>query len=875
MIGKTISHYRITEKLGEGGMGVVYEAVDTKLDRTIALKFLPPESTRDPDAKARFIHEAKAASALDHPNVCNIHEIDSTDDGQLFIVMARYEGETLKDRIAQGPLPIDEAVDITRQVAEGLAKAHEREIVHRDIKPANIFLTNDGLVKILDFGLAKLVKGTKVTKTGTTLGTAGYMSPEQARGEAADHRTDLWCLGVVLYEMVTGRLPFLGDHEQAIIYAILSQDPDPVTGLRTGVPMELERIIGKCLAKDPAERYQHAEELLADLLHFRRETSQATTVSMTTGRPAGSGARRWPWLMGAVVMAALALAIYPRLVDKRDPPPDSGRKMLVVLPIENLGHPDDEYFADGLTEEITSRLATLPDLGVISRTSAVHYSNTDKTIRQIGEELGVDYVLEGTVRWDHPAVGPSRVRITSQLIRASDDTHHWANSYDCELTDIFEVQADIARQVVEQLDIAVLEGQSRAIDATRATKSVDAYQAYLRGLHYRQYMSFSEQAQRQATAMFERAVELDPRFALAYAELSIVRSWRGYIPRKGSPDFLSNAKAAADSALKIRPDLPEAHLALGYYWGNRDYDAALREFGIARRGLPNDFRVWKLLGFTQHRRGDLEGGLESYGEAFALSPQDAEMAFHLAAILTDLRRYEEAIAYCDRALSLAPDFTSMFEYKAQLYWLWKGETQVARTVLEQMPETNEPDWTFYVWYRQKLYERDYPGALDQVVSLSTETFEEGISLFAKAQLAGLVYYLMGEADQARESFDSARILLETEAERRPGDGRIHRSLGVVYAGLGRKDDAVREGRLGAELRLVDWKVRQENTAAWNLAVIFVMIRDHDAALEQIEHLLSVPAHFSVGLLRLDPMWDPLRDHPRYQALLEEYGRSGS
>jgi serine/threonine-protein kinase len=192
-----------------------------------------------------------------------------------------------------------------------------------------------------------------------------------------------------------------------------------------------------------------------------------------------------------------------------------------------------------------------------------------------------------------------------------------------------------------------------------------------------------------------------------------------------------------------------------------------------------------------------------------------------------------------------------------------------------MPETNEPDWTFYVWYRQKLYERDYPGALDQVVSLSTETFEEGISLFAKAQLAGLVYYLMGEADQARESFDSARILLETEAERRPGDGRIHRSLGVVYAGLGRKDDAVREGRLGAELRLVDWKVRQENTAAWNLAVIFVMIRDHDAALEQIEHLLSVPAHFSVGLLRLDPMWDPLRDHPRYQALLEEYGRSGS
>ena len=236
MIGKTISHYKITGELGAGGMGVVYEAVDTKLNRTVALKFLPPESTRDPDAKARFVHEAKAASALDHPNVCTIYEVDETDDGQLFLAMARYEGETLKERIDRGPMPLDDAMDITRQVAEGLTKAHERDIVHRDIKPANIFIMEDGLVKILDFGLAKLAGQTLLTKTGTTLGTAGYMSPEQARGGATDQRTDLWCLGVVLYEMVTGQLPFKGDHEQAIIYAILNQEPGRVTGLRTGVP---------------------------------------------------------------------------------------------------------------------------------------------------------------------------------------------------------------------------------------------------------------------------------------------------------------------------------------------------------------------------------------------------------------------------------------------------------------------------------------------------------------------------------------------------------------------------------------------------------------------------------------------------------------
>ena len=267
MIGQTVSHYRIIRQLGAGGMGVVYEAVDTKLDRTVALKFLPPESTRDPDAKARFIHEAKAASTLDHPNVCTVFEIDETNDGQLFLAMACYEGETLKERIARGPLPIGDALDITRQVSEGLAKAHDSEIVHRDIKPANIFLTSDGLVKILDFGLAKLAGQTLLTREGTTLGTAGYLSPEQAAGGATDQRTDLWSLGVVLYEMVTGRLPFQGDHEQAMIYSILNLDPEPATGLRTGVSMELERLINRCFEKDPEARYQTAGDLASDLGH--------------------------------------------------------------------------------------------------------------------------------------------------------------------------------------------------------------------------------------------------------------------------------------------------------------------------------------------------------------------------------------------------------------------------------------------------------------------------------------------------------------------------------------------------------------------------------------------------------------------------------
>jgi len=400
MIGEIISHYRILEKLGEGGMGVVYKAEDTKLDRTVALKFLPPELTRDIEAKERFVQEAKSAAALDHPNICTIYEINETEEGQTFMVMACYDGEPLDEKIESGPLKIDEAVDIASQITQGLSKAHEKEIVHRDIKPANILMTGDGVVKILDFGLAKLRGKTKLTKEGTTLGTVSYMSPEQAKGEGVDHRSDIWSLGVVLYEMITGQRPFRGDYDQAVMYSILNEQPEPPTGIRTGVPQELERMVHKCLQKEPGERYQTTSDLLADFRHFQR-VSSTQTVPLQTETSTSWKKSNKKMIAGIAILIPLVIIAAVLLVRQFTPSQQSGlpeRKMLVVLPFENLGPPEDEYFADGITEEIITVLAKVPGLFVIARNSTFTYKGKPVKIQKVAEDLGVRYVLEGSVR---------------------------------------------------------------------------------------------------------------------------------------------------------------------------------------------------------------------------------------------------------------------------------------------------------------------------------------------------------------------------------------------------------------------------------------------------------------------------------------------
>jgi non-specific serine/threonine protein kinase len=489
VIGKTISHYKIIEKLGAGGMGIVYKAQDLKLDRFVALKFLPPHLSADETEKQRFIQEAKAASALDHPNICTIYEIGESEENQLFIAMACYEGESLNTKINRGPLKLEEAIDIAGQIASGLERAHESDIVHRDIKPANIIITSRGEVKILDFGLAKLANQIRLTKTGTTLGTVAYMSPEQARGEDIDVRADIWSLGVILYEMVSGQLPFSGEYEQSVMYSIINEEPQPLTGLRTDVPPALERIVTKMLAKEPANRYQHADEILVDLKSLGRKTESRMSQQSLARSKLPGGKRKF--LYGAMIFLVLLIiggGIYfqwwrekesdegiPAVESAETTSTSEWQNSIAVLPFDNISpDPEQEYFCDGMTEQIITNLSHLQGLKVIARTSVMRFKNTEKTIPEIAKEFDVAHILEGSVR-----KSGNHIRVTAQLIKAEDRSHLWAKDYDRKLKNVFAVQDDIseaiARALLQKLTIKEVEEIK-----TRPTENIAAYEFYLK-----------------------------------------------------------------------------------------------------------------------------------------------------------------------------------------------------------------------------------------------------------------------------------------------------------------------------------------------------------------------------------------------------------
>jgi len=614
MIGKTVSHYKILEKLGEGGMGVVYKAEDTKLKRTVALKFLPPELTRDPEAKERFVQEAQAASALDHPNICNVHEIGETDEGQLFIAMACYEGETLKKRIGRGQMPFYEAVRVAIQVGEGLASAHARGIVHRDVKPANIVVTSDGMAKILDFGLAKLAGQARLTKTSSTLGTIAYMSPEQARGEDIDHRTDIWSLGVLLYEMLTGQLPFRGEHESAQLYSIVHEDPQELSSLRPGTPSLVSSVIGKALQKDRASRYQTVEELVTDLKKLADP--------------------------GAYV-----------------PRPE---KSIVVLPFDNLSpDPDQEYFSDGLTEEVISDLSSVRALRVISRSSARTFKGTKKKVPEIARELDVQYVLEGSVR-----TAGNSLRITAQLIDAANDAHLWAEKYSGTLDDVFAIQEKVSRSIVDALKLKLTPEESRKI-AERPIDNVAAYQCYLKA--NADVWRFRVSALDSARTHLQKGLDILGDNALLYSAMAFVY-WQYVNLGAAQEEYIARAEEYAQKALALDPDSPQAHYIIGMingaFYGN--VHVALREFKTALAVDPNYVDPMRFfVCFYTLSIGNLAAAAPLMQRFRQVNPLDPWHYVHQAMFYFYDGDYEHALGQCRQAYQAEPE-----NPMSQFFYAW-------------------------------------------------------------------------------------------------------------------------------------------------------------------------------------------------------------
>ncbi len=849
-------------------MGVVYKAQDTKLKRIVALKFLPANVLISEEEKSRFLHEAQAAAALDHPNICTVYEIDE-ENGQTFIAMAYLEGKTVKEKLSSAPLSVEEAIDLTMQVAQGLQAAHEKGIIHRDIKSSNILVTEKGQAKIMDFGLARRGEATQLTKTGVTLGTVPYMSPEQSRGEKVDNRTDIWSLGIVLYEMLTGGLAFKGEYNEAIIYAILHENPKPVTALRSGIPMEVERIIDKCLEKDRGDRYQRADELIVDLRRMQKRSSE--TVQLGEVRSTiYSKKKLWVGIVTAILLVGVASVFITLNLHPSKTESASERKMLAVLPFENLESPDQEYFADGMTEEITSRLSGLSGLGVIARSSAMQYKKTTKSIKQIGDELAVSYILQGTIR-SETVDGARHVRINPQLIKVADGTQVWSQPYEAILSGVFKLQSDISSQVASALDVALLQPERKALES-KPTNNPEAYDAYLRGNEYLA-RGYEEKDIRIAEQMFQRAVELDPNFAVGYAQISIVHARLYWYHFDHTEESVIKARETAEKALQLNPELPDAHVAMGwyYYWCRLDYDNALKEFEIAQKSQPNNAALFMGIGSVMRRQGKMEDAITNLLKAVDLDPRSSGGLYELGQTYVLVRKYPEAERSYDHALSLSPDFALPYYEKARLYLLWEGNAVKSRAILEEAVQKANGEYypeVRYLFVMIDVSEKKYQDALRRLTSTPLKVIQDQFRFIPRELLYAQLYGLMHQPQQERAYYDSARIIVEDLVRNQPEDSRFHSALGIAYAGLGRKQDAIREGKAAVDALPIAKEAWRGAYRVIDLARIYTMVGEHDAAIDQIEQLLSIPSEISIPWLRIDPIWTSLRDNPRFKKLLE-------
>jgi len=544
--------------------------------------------------------------------------------------------------------------------------------------------------------------------------------------------------------------------------------------------------------------------------------------------------------------------------------------MLAVLPFENLGSPDQEYFADGITEEITSRLSGISGLGVIARTSTIQYKKSSKTLQQIAGELGVTYILQGTIRWGATKEGVSRVRVNPALIKVNDATQVWSQPFEGEVSDVFKLQSDIASEVAGALGITLMKPEKALLEA-KPTENTEAYNLYLRGFEYYR-RSYLEQDFQIGIQMLQKAVELDPGFALAYALLSEAHSAMYWFHFDHTRERLEKARAAVEEALRLDPNLPEAHESMGfyYYWGQLDYENALKEFAVTEKSRPTDSHLLLAIGAVYRRQGKMEEAAARMVKAGEFDPRSSGVAFNTAQTFRLLRNYKEAERYDDRSISLSPDLLGRYTNKVFLYLMWDGNTQRARRVLKEASTIagyQEDQAAIFEGVLIEMIDGNYHEGLSIISSSSLKAFDDQYRFIPRAQFFAQVYALMDQPGLKSMYADSARIILEKKILDHPDDARFHSALGIAYAGLGRNEDAIREGKRGVELLPIAKEAWRGTYRVYDLAHIYVLVGAYDPALDQLETLLTIPSDVSAPLLRADPTWAPLRNNPRFEKLV--------
>ncbi|HEY1251498.1 MAG TPA: protein kinase [Thermoanaerobaculia bacterium] len=875
--GTRFGTYQIVAPLGSGGMGEVYRARDAKLDRDVAIKVLPQHLTADADALARFEREAKAVAALSHPNILAIFDF-GTHEGQTYAVTELLEGETLRGRLDAGAIPQHQAVNWAQQIARGLAAAHSKGVIHRDLKPENVFVTRDGHVKILDFGLAKRAEqvteqtnaptGSGHTAPGTVMGTVGYMSPEQVRGLPVDHRSDIFSFGAVLYELLSGRKAFKKDTASDTIASIMRDEPPELSGSGRPIPVALDHIVRHCLEKDRENRFGTASDVAFALSEASGATSAVTSGSQVVAAAPPPRRKSGVWIAAAVVaIAALAVLLLLRRPHAGGAAA-GGAKRVAVLPFENLGASEDDYFADGIADQVRGKLTSVPGIVVIARGSSTPYKKTTKTSQEIAKELSASYLLTATVRWEKGG-GKNRVQVNPELVEILSEgppASKWQQSFDASLTDVFQVQSDIATKVAQALGTTLGAGEQRQL-AEKPTQNLAAYDAYLKGEQVSGAMTNTDPPTlRKSLGLYEQAVALDPGFAEGWARVSVASSllYRNGVP---TPELADRSLKAAEKSLSLAPNRPEPYHALGNYQRlvKQDYAAAREQYAKGLRLAPNDINNLGSAVGAEQSSGMWDAALEHARAAERLDPRSLGAARRVGLALIRLRRYAEARQALDRALTISPSNLLAILSKTMAF-LGEGNLAGARAFLETSTRSVEP--TALVAFVANYQDLGWVLTEEQqqlLLRLTPDAFDGDRTAWAICLTQG--YALKGDAANVRVHAEEARKANEEQLRDAPNDAQRRAFLGLSLAYLGRKDEAIREGLRAVEMQPISSDAVNGPYLQHQLARIYMLTGEPEKAIDRIEGFLKVPYYVSPGWLKIDPNFDPLRNNPRFQKLV--------